>query len=72
MRLSQSFFLLAVAGSTAQAGSEKITRPRGVAPECKSLSLQYASVYPHPEECPPTAGVYQWSIWHFGTHNFIP
>ncbi|CAI7604582.1 Glucosidase 2 subunit beta [Penicillium manginii] len=33
MRLPQSLFLLAVAGSTARASSDKISRPRGVAPE---------------------------------------
>ncbi|KAJ5902317.1 Glucosidase 2 subunit beta [Penicillium taxi] len=33
MRLPQSFFLLAVAGSSARASSEKVARPRGVSPE---------------------------------------
>ncbi|KAJ5663991.1 hypothetical protein N7507_004722 [Penicillium longicatenatum] len=33
MRLPQSLFLLAVAGASAQASSDKVARPRGVAPE---------------------------------------
>lgn len=37
MRLPQSFLLLAVAGSTAQA-TEKLARPRGVGPECEYLN----------------------------------
>ena len=35
MRLPQSLFLLAVAGSSARASNDKVARPRGVGPECE-------------------------------------